>query len=290
MRERITETLIRQESFDDVYERGERLYEAEEVWDLAWRGDRLEAKVSGNSAPYYQVGLDFSDDSAPVASCTCPYDWGGWCKHQVAAALTALHDSSDIPQRSSLKDLLRELAPSQREPLLYYLVEQEPHLLELIESFVREPEDSPSSSSSSDLSPPDIRSYRGRLQDLLEDTLREVSQGYVEEDILTEPLLDLLAEVSPYLEMGEFQAASQLLETITQEYVEAYDELASFGSESQEFEQRLDELWIEVVLFLGHELSPTIQSELKLWSSYFSEGLGLTNAALRQMSDDGRLS
>mgnify|MGYP005843160005 CR=1 FL=1 len=53
MRERITEALIRQESFDDVYERGERLYEAEEVWDLAWRGDRLEAKVSGNSAPSY---------------------------------------------------------------------------------------------------------------------------------------------------------------------------------------------------------------------------------------------
>lgn len=287
MRERITETLIRQESFDDVYERGERLYEAEEVWDLAWRGDRLEAKVSGNSAPSYQVGLDFSDDGAIVASCTCPYDWGGWCKHQVAAALTALHHSSDIPQRPSLKDLLKQLAPSQREPLIYYLVEQEPHLLELIESFVREPDEL---LSSSDLSPPDILSYRGRLQELLEETLREVVEGYVEEDILTEPLLEILSEVSPYLEMGEFQAASQLLETITQEYVEAYDELASFGSESPEFERRLDELWIEVVLFLGHELSPTIQAELKLWSSYFREGLGLTNAALRQMSDDGRLS
>ena len=233
------------------------------------------------------MGLDFSDDGAIVASCTCPYDWGGWCKHQVAAALTALHDSSDIPQRPSLKDLLKQLAPSQREPLLHYLVEQEPHLLELIESFVREPDEL---LSSSELSPLDIPSYRSRLQELLEETLREVVEGYVEEDILTEPLLEILSEVSPYLEMGEFQAASQLLETITQEYVEAYDELASFGSESPEFERRLDELWIEVVLFLGHELSPTIQSELKLWSSYFSEGLGLTNAALRQMSDDGRLS
>ena len=284
MRERLTKALIRQESFDDVYERGERLFEAEEVWDLAWRGDRLEARVLGNSEPYYQVALDFSDNGAPVASCTCPYDWGGWCKHQVAAALTALHDSSDIPQRPSLKDLLKQLAPSQREPLIYYLVDQDPHLLELIESFVREPDEALLCSSSSDLSPPDIRSYRGRLQNLLEDTLREVSQGYVEEDILTEPLLEILSEVSPYLEMGEFQAASQLLETITQEYVEAYDELANLGSESPKFERRLDELWIEVVLFLGTELSPTIQSELKLWSSCFREGLRLTNAALRQIS------
>ncbi|OAB57325.1 hypothetical protein AY600_14010 [Phormidium willei BDU 130791] len=222
-----------------------------------------------------------------MASCTCPYDWGGWCKHQVAAALTVLHHTSDIPQRSSLKDLLRELAPSQREPLIYYLVDQEPHLLKLIEEFVREPEELPSSSSSSQLSAQDILSYRGRLQDLLENTLREVAEGYVEEDILTEPLLDLLSEVLPYVERGEFQAASQLLETITQEYAEMYNELANLGSESPTFERSLDELWVEVVLFLGIELSPRIQSELKLWSSSFREGLGLTNAALRRMSDAG---
>jgi hypothetical protein len=92
------------------------------------------------------------------------------------------------------------------------------------------------------------------------------------------------------LERGEFQAASQLLETITQEYAEMYNELANLGSESPTFERSLDELWVEVVLFLGIELSPRIQSELKLWSSYFREGLGLTNAALRRMSDAGRLS
>jgi hypothetical protein len=104
---------------------------------------------------------------------------------------------------------------------------------------------------------------------------------------LTEPLLDLLSEVLPYVERGKFLAASQLLETITQEYAEMYDELANLGSESPTFERSLDELWVEVVLFLGTELSPTIQSELKLWSSYFREGLGLTNAALRRTSDAG---
>ena len=43
-----------------------------------WRGATLDADVSGSDPDPYRVRVTFAADGPVAATCTCPYDWGGW--------------------------------------------------------------------------------------------------------------------------------------------------------------------------------------------------------------------
>ena len=48
-----------------------------------------------------------SDDF--TASCTCPYNWEGYCKHVVTALLTLAHDEGLVAVGVPVEDRLPEL-------------------------------------------------------------------------------------------------------------------------------------------------------------------------------------
>jgi uncharacterized Zn finger protein len=51
------------------------------------RGDRLTAHVEGSDFAPYEVTIELHDGGIPGTRCSCPYDWGGACKHVVAVLL-----------------------------------------------------------------------------------------------------------------------------------------------------------------------------------------------------------
>lgn len=76
---------------------------------LVRRGNLLTAQVEGSTLPYYQVAVTLADAGGIAdASCTCPYDWGGYCKHIVAVLLAALEDTS-VVVKPDLEALLASL-------------------------------------------------------------------------------------------------------------------------------------------------------------------------------------
>ena len=48
------------------------------------------------------------------ANCSCPYDWGGYCKHIVAVLLAYLHEPEKVTERPSVDELLADLGRDDR--------------------------------------------------------------------------------------------------------------------------------------------------------------------------------
>ncbi len=83
--------------------------------------------------PYYQVSVTLADAGGIAdASCTCPYDWGGYCKHIVAVLLAALQ-GADVVVKPDLEALLAPLTEKQLRRVLQALAEGRPGLVDDIE-------------------------------------------------------------------------------------------------------------------------------------------------------------
>lgn len=128
-----TEADIRAGAASQSYQRGAQYYRDGYVSKLARRGNQLTAQVEGSTLPYYQVSVTLADAGGIAdASCTCPYDWGGYCKHIVAVLLAALQ-GADVVVKPDLEALLAPLTEKQLRRVLQALAEGRPGLVDDIE-------------------------------------------------------------------------------------------------------------------------------------------------------------
>jgi len=75
-------------STDSSFSRGEDYYESGCIKKIIRTGNRFEGVVSGSSL--YKLILNFENEDLNF-QCSCPYDHGGLCKHEVAFALAILN-------------------------------------------------------------------------------------------------------------------------------------------------------------------------------------------------------
>jgi len=127
---------IRQEATTQSFQRGESYYHDNAVLSLFLRGQNLEARVSGSEYDGYRVTVELEDNHITSAYCTCPYDYGGWCKHIVATLLTYLHEPNSIEKRLTLEQLLDGLDAEQSRQLVQFLAEDNPELIDQVERFI----------------------------------------------------------------------------------------------------------------------------------------------------------
>lgn len=83
---------------ESSYERGAEYFHEGRVRDVVQSGQRITASVEGTREYSVTIHTDKEDFGA---ACTCPYDWGGYCKH-IVATLIAL--SEDYPKVGKDKD------------------------------------------------------------------------------------------------------------------------------------------------------------------------------------------
>src|SRR2546430_2417253 len=130
----LTEETIRQYSSAQSFQRGSDYYQEGAVISLVRRGTTLQAEVEGSEVSPYIVCCAFDSNEDLIATCTCPYDWGGWCKHIVATCLACIHQPEMIEERPPLDSQLANLNRDQLQLLLLKLAEQEPALVGTIET------------------------------------------------------------------------------------------------------------------------------------------------------------
>ena len=72
-----------------------------------------------------------------TASCTCPYELGGYCKHVVATLLTVNDDNSPVPidTKPPVAVLLDGLDAVTLRGLMHRVVEANPLLLDIVDEF-----------------------------------------------------------------------------------------------------------------------------------------------------------
>ena len=126
--------MILKKVTEKSFARGEEYYDSGMVESVVQRGNSLFARVQGSEEDLYEVGLAFREGDFN-ATCTCPYDWGGYCKHVVAVLLTWIYDRELVSVRRPLEDLLSDLTMRDLRNLILRMVETEPGLSDAIDEF-----------------------------------------------------------------------------------------------------------------------------------------------------------
>ena len=118
------------------FERGVNYYKSGMIERVVRRGDRLFAEVWGSEMDdLYAVsvalkGRDFS------ASCSCPYNWGGYCKHIAAVTLKFIHGGDAFEDGGEpIEDILTRLDAERLRALALRMIESHPDLVETLDDF-----------------------------------------------------------------------------------------------------------------------------------------------------------
>ena len=130
----IREDDILEKFTEKSFERGRDYYDSGMVERAIRRGGRLFAEVQGSEWDPYTVtatlnGRDFS------ASCSCPYDWGGFCKHIAATMLAFIHRADFFETGEPLEDALARLDAESLRALALRMIERKPDLVDTLDAF-----------------------------------------------------------------------------------------------------------------------------------------------------------
>ena len=125
----LTEAHIRELTSGKSFERGEAYYRDGAVLEPVRQARDLRAQCEGSDYEPYQVSATLAEGGITETSCTCPYDYGGICKHVVALLLTYVHEPQafrSIPPLATLLDgrsqeELVARAISRRNPILRFV-------------------------------------------------------------------------------------------------------------------------------------------------------------------------
>ena len=107
----LTEQIIRERANEQSFQKGLAYYKTGAIYSASRQstpgGVVLTAHCEGSSAPSYRLRAELDAGGVRDASCTCPYDWGGDCKHLVALLLMYLHQPDKFAEQKSVSDLLQ---------------------------------------------------------------------------------------------------------------------------------------------------------------------------------------
>jgi len=136
MTKKITESALKSLSSPESFTRGHELYQSDAVFDSFQQGDILTGKCEGSSAPFYQLRVRLDEGGIQEASCNCPYDWGGYCKHIVALMLTYMHNPDAFIEQKNIKDLLGQLDKDALVHLITKMVDKNPDLYSWLQTAI----------------------------------------------------------------------------------------------------------------------------------------------------------
>lgn len=267
----ITEAQIRSAASAESFSRGEDYYRSGAVIDLQQRGDTLLAQVEGSEYDPYEVTIELANGELIEADCTCPYDWGGYCKHIVAALLTYLRKPGQVTQRPPLTELLAGLSDEEVRALLAQLLSEQPRLVDWVETQVALKKtpvaEKTSQTPRQRQTPIDAAPFRREANSIL-GSLRgmRASEAYWHVGGVAQQMSQLFSKAKPFLEAGDGENALLILEAITEPYVDRWFEFEDEGELSGLFAE-VGSLFAEAIL--SADLSPderkTLAKKLTGW-------------------------
>lgn len=81
---KLTDDVIRAGANDKSFQRGRELFRSGAISNAAIQGHTLSGECEGSGSPFYKVCAELDGGGIRSATCSCPYDFGGYCKHIVA--------------------------------------------------------------------------------------------------------------------------------------------------------------------------------------------------------------
>jgi uncharacterized Zn finger protein len=286
---KLSEAAIRAGATEKSFARGRELLRRGAVSRAAIQGRTLSGVCEGSEAPFYRVRAELDEGGVRSASCTCPYDFGGYCKHIIALLLSYAHEPESFALRKEPAELLSELSREQMLALLTRLLAEQPDLYELIEAALA----APSVSGGGKTSPSrrrevDVEVYRRRVSGIMHglDHMR-TSEAYWHVGGLTDELRGVERSALEFLDAGEAEDALRILLTLLEESSDGFEYLDDSNGELGDFLNGLGATLAEVILSLNldederEDLLSDLDDLHDQLSDYGVEGLGVALLAAR---------
>ena len=258
MNVQLTEEIIRSRAGDQSHQKGREYFRYGAIYNPAWQsttgGIVLTAQCEGSTAPSYRLHVELDTGGVRSASCTCPYDWGGDCKHIVALLLMYLHKRDEFSEHQGVGDLLADMEKDSLVALINHLVERDPDLYDEIEMAipmvnVRKSE-SPSEKGKRQTQVSE-QAYRKQVRRILKQSRYDGSYH----DDWNEPayisdLEEILETAKKFLEAGDPEGALIILRVLLEETLEDYEGEMDYNGDVAAFIQDLGMPMAEAILSL----------------------------------------
>lgn len=258
MNVQLTEEIIRSRASDQSYQKGREYFRSGAIYDPSWQstsgGVVLSGQCEGSTAPSYRLRAELDAGGVRSASCTCPYDWGGDCKHIVALLLMYLHKREDFSEHQGVSDLLADMEKDSLVALIDHLVARDPDLYDEIEMAI--PIVSVGKSKSSPAKEKrqtqvSEQTYRKQVRRILKQSRYDGSYY----DDWNEPayigdLEEVLETAKKFLEAGDAEGALIILHVLLEDTLEDYDGEMDHNGDVAGFIQDLGMPMAEAILSL----------------------------------------
>ncbi len=287
----LSEELIRRYATSKSWQKGEDYYFNGCVRSIVERGDMITAEVAGNHYKPYQVNISFENEELNTFYCSCPYDYGGICKHQVATLLVCLREPQKLESRSTIDEILDRLNEVQTQALIQKLVAKKPELIDDIEYFadrIAPPVTVSASQTESTTRKVTVNAnkIRSQVYHIIRDAERAFEYGeYEEEDIATEEVENLIDEVQEFINQGDNWNAITMLTAITEACVENWHFVEEYGIECDDVAYTLNQVWTEVILDtkdISQAEKVDLETNFELWRNEWGDYFDMAKTALSQ--------
>ena len=295
---KISESLIRQNASDKSFERGKEYARSHSVSDLFWRDQVLHSSVAGNE--YYRVSIGFNDQSVQSADCSCPYDFGGWCKHIVATLFVGI-EQPNIEERPSLTQMLSQLDLEQTRKLIHNLVAESPDLANSIDlqvsllagnkNSVSKSSQSQSSQTSSQRVKIDRAPFRRNVRSEIREALRFIEEDYCEEDPFIDVIDEEIKKATGFLDAGDSFRAFVMLYATAEELATHRNDIDDYSDGFSDLVGSLDRAIAEAILWTDFSVEEREKwaSEIEGTQDILGEELEQSLTAFSQGWDDPQL-
>ena len=240
------ESAVRALATVESFTRGREYFRRGAVSGLERRGERIIAEVEGSELTPYAVTIELQDGGVAATRCSCSYDWGGACKHIVAALLKYREAPGAVAQRPSLADMVADLDRQALMALLVKRAGQDPGLEPWLEAELETGKPGATGKVATAVDSELVRRQAERL----------LSGGYSrrhrwDDDVGAvdeEAFAALIDNARPFLDIGKGGDALKILVPLMEALVPAWREQADFDETLHEFFSPLGQLIAEAVL------------------------------------------
>jgi uncharacterized Zn finger protein len=269
----LTETTIRNLTTAQSFSRGQAYMRGGAVLEIEQRDDLLLAEVEGSEYEPYQVRVRLDAGGIVDADCTCPYDWGDYCKHIVAVLLTFVQQPDRVLERTPVDSLLSGLDREALVSLLSDLLAAHPHLADWVEACIAAREGTRQVESEAAAGPRqrqtalDPKPFQRQVRSILRGLGQmRPSEAYWATGGTVDQVREVMMQAEPFLEAGDGPNALVILEAVADEYVDTWLDFDDSDGDLGAFYGELGPMFAEALL--SADLSP---AERESWAAKLSD-------------------
>jgi len=206
---KITEFQIKKLATSKSFERGEDYFQDGSIMDAVIQGMKLRAMCEGSDYEPYQITVTLNDNGIEDYDCSCPYDYGGICKHIVALLLEYIHNRKDFRVVEPVDKTLADRSKEELISIINEMIEREPKFSSIVEVTA-------ATQKARQNKTVDVNVYRRQAKSVM----RSESSYYIERELKA-----LCETAKGFAKSGDYLNAGAIYHASFEEAVDGYDDI-----------------------------------------------------------------